>query len=72
MVFNAVLSFFPGKPGPSDTGGSQVQITSLSTRGIFMTPLSVTVVASVLFAAIAFGFFLDLVKVPVFRRLQVI
>ena len=36
-----------------------------------MHALSVAVVASVLAAAVLFGFLLDFVKVPVFRRLGV-
>jgi hypothetical protein len=36
-----------------------------------MTPLPVRVVAGTLAAAIAFALILDLVKVPVFRRLRI-
>jgi hypothetical protein len=37
-----------------------------------MHALSLAVTASILAAAIAFGFLLDFVKVPVFRRLGII
>ncbi len=47
-------------------------IGTLSTRGILMTRLPVSVVLAVLAAAAAFGLLLDQVKVPVFRRLQIV
>ena len=46
-------------------------ILILATRGIGMTVLPVTVVASTLGAAVAFAFVLDTIKVPVFRRLKI-
>ena len=46
-------------------------ISVLATRGIFMTPLSLKVVTATLAAAILFGFFLDLFKVLIFRRLNI-
>jgi len=48
-----------------------VIISVLALGGIEMHALSVAVVASVLAAAVLFGFLLDFVKVPVFRRLGV-
>jgi H+-transporting ATPase len=47
-------------------------IATLSTRGILMTRLPAAVVFSVFAAAAGFGVLLDLVKVPVFRRLSVV
>ena len=47
-------------------------ISTLATCGILMTPLSVFVVATTLAATAIFGLILDLIKVPVFRRLQII
>ncbi|MGP0059688.1 MAG: HAD-IC family P-type ATPase [Beijerinckiaceae bacterium] len=44
---------------------------TLALGGIAMTPLPVLVVAGTLAAAIAFAFILDLVKVPLFRRLGI-
>jgi H+-transporting ATPase len=48
-----------------------VIISVLALGGIEMHALSVAVAASVLAAAVLFGFLLDFVKVPVFRRLGV-
>lgn len=45
--------------------------TALATLGILMLPLSVAVVAGTLAAAVAFGFVLNIVKIPVFKRLQI-
>jgi H+-transporting ATPase len=45
--------------------------STLALGGIAMTPLPVLVVAGTLAAAIAFAFILDLVKVPLFRRLGI-
>jgi H+-transporting ATPase len=45
--------------------------STLAIGGIAMTPLSAWLVASVLAAAAAFATLLDLVKVPVFRRLKI-
>jgi H+-transporting ATPase len=45
--------------------------STLSIAGIAMTPLSALVVAGTLTAAAAFAVILDLVKVPVFRRLRI-
>jgi H+-transporting ATPase len=47
-------------------------IGTLSTRGILMTRLPVAVVLSVLVAAAVFGLLLDLIKIPVFRRLNIV
>jgi H+-transporting ATPase len=44
---------------------------TLAIGGIAMAPLSAMVVAAMLAAAIAFAFILDVVKVPVFRRLGI-
>jgi H+-transporting ATPase len=46
-------------------------IATLATRGILMHPLPTAVVATLFGAAIAFGFLLDLIKVPLFRRLKI-
>lgn len=46
-------------------------ISTLAIRGIAMHPLPIAVVASILSAAVLFAFLLDLIKVPVFRRLQI-
>jgi H+-transporting ATPase len=43
----------------------------LAVGGIAMTPLPASVVVSVLAAALAFAFVLDVVKVPVFARLRI-
>jgi H+-transporting ATPase len=45
--------------------------STLALGGIAMTPLPTLVVAGTLAAAIAFAFILDLVKVPLFRRLKI-
>jgi H+-transporting ATPase len=45
--------------------------STLAVGGIAMTPLAALVVAGTLAAAIAFAASLDLVKVPVFRRLRI-
>jgi H+-transporting ATPase len=46
-------------------------IATLATRGILMHPLPAGVVALLFAAAVAFGFLLDLIKVPLFRHLQI-
>jgi len=46
-------------------------ISTLAIQGIAMAPLPVGVVACEFGAAIAFGAILDLVKIPVFRRLRI-
>jgi H+-transporting ATPase len=46
-------------------------VSILAVKGILMHPLPLAVVGSVLLAAILFAFFLDLIKVPTFRRLQI-
>jgi len=46
-------------------------ISTLVLRGIGMQPLPIAVVAGTLAGAILFAFLLDLVKVPVFRRMQI-
>jgi H+-transporting ATPase len=45
--------------------------STLAIAGIAMTRLSVTVVAGVLAMAFAFALLMDLIKVPLFRRLQI-
>jgi H+-transporting ATPase len=47
-------------------------IVTLSTRGILMTRLPVALVLAVLAAAAVFGLLLDLIKIPVFRRLNIV
>ena len=46
-------------------------ISTLAVAGILMTPLPFLVVAGTLVAAVGFGFVLNLVKIPVFRRLRI-
>ena len=46
-------------------------ISVLGTRGIAMQGLPPAVIASMLCAAVVFAFVLDLIKVPVFRRMQI-
>jgi H+-transporting ATPase len=46
-------------------------ISLLAAFGIAMAPLPIAVIASVFAAAAAFGAILDLVKIPVFRRLRI-
>ena len=46
-------------------------IVALATRGIAMTPLPLPVIAWTLAAAAVFAFVLDLVKAPVFNRLEI-
>jgi H+-transporting ATPase len=48
-----------------------VVASTLAIGGIAMRPLSAVVVVGTVAAAIAFAFLLDLVKVPVFRRLSI-
>jgi H+-transporting ATPase len=46
-------------------------IATLATRGIAMSALPLIVVGGTLGAAIAFAFIVDVVKVPVFKRLGI-
>jgi H+-transporting ATPase len=46
-------------------------ISALAVLGIAMAPLPIAIVASEFAAAIAFGAVLDVVKIPVFSRLQI-
>jgi H+-transporting ATPase len=45
--------------------------TTLAAFGIAMAPLPILVVGGIFVAAVAFAFILDLVKVPVFKRLRI-
>jgi len=47
-------------------------ISTLAVRGLAMQALPVAVVLSVFAAAVLFAFLMDLVKVPVFRKLQIV
>jgi H+-transporting ATPase len=47
-------------------------IPTLAIRGILMTPLAPSIVAAIFAAAIAFAFVLDVVKVAVFSRLEMV
>jgi H+-transporting ATPase len=47
-------------------------IGTLATRGILMKPLPVAVVAVLLGVTVVFSLLLDLIKVQVFRRLQIV
>ena len=51
--------------------GDFLIISTLAGRGLAMQALPVAVVLSVFAAAILFAFLMDLVKVPVFRKLQI-
>jgi H+-transporting ATPase len=51
--------------------GDLLIIATLATRGILMHPLPVAVVAGLLAVTVVFGVLLDLIKVQVFRRLQI-
>jgi H+-transporting ATPase len=51
--------------------GDVVIISALAIRGIAMQPLPTAIVASILSAALLFALFVDLIKVPIFRRLQI-
>ena len=46
--------------------------TTMANRGLAMAPLRSVVIAGTLLGAVAFAFLVDLVKVPVFRRLQIL
>lgn len=46
-------------------------ISTLAIRGVEMQSLPIAVVGSIFSAAVVFAFLLDLVKVPVFRRMQI-
>jgi H+-transporting ATPase len=55
-------------------GSSAVDLLIASTLvigGIAMAPLSIFDVGTILLAAVAFAFFVDFAKVPVFRRLRI-
>jgi H+-transporting ATPase len=47
-------------------------IATLATRGILMKPLPVTLVAVLLAVTVGFGLLLDLIKVRIFRLLQIV
>jgi H+-transporting ATPase len=47
-------------------------IATLATRGILMKPLPVALVAGLLGVTLVFSLVLDLIKVEVFRRLQIV
>jgi H+-transporting ATPase len=46
-------------------------ISALAIRGMAMQPLPIAIVFSTLGGAVLFGFLLDFIKVPVFRRLRI-
>ncbi len=48
-----------------------LMISTLAVAGILMTPLPIPVVAGTLAAAVGFGFALNVVKIPIFRRLRI-
>jgi len=48
-----------------------LMISLLAVRGILVRPLPLAVIGSALLAAVFFAFFLDLIKVPTFRRLKI-
>jgi H+-transporting ATPase len=45
--------------------------STLASQGLAMAPLPVVVIAALLGGAVAFAFLVDVVKVPVFRRLEI-
>ena len=47
-------------------------ISALAIRGIAMQPLPVPIIASIFSSAILFVFLMDMIKVPVLRRLQIV
>jgi H+-transporting ATPase len=49
-----------------------LMIATFASRGIFMKPLPVTVVAILFAATVAFGLALDSIKVQLFRRLKIV
>jgi len=66
--------FWSSRPSLWLIGSSLVDLliaSTLATRGIAMTPLTIFVVGETLAAAGIFAFVLDFVKVPVFHRLQI-
>jgi H+-transporting ATPase len=54
------------------SAGDVLILSALAVCGIAMSPLPFSVVASMFFAALFFAFLLDLIKVSVFRRLQIV
>jgi H+-transporting ATPase len=61
----------PGKWVIIASVGDLMIISALAVRGVAMKPLSISVVGSMLLAAVLFAFLLDLIKVPTFRRFQI-
>jgi H+-transporting ATPase len=54
---------------------SLVDLTIASTmanRGLAMAPLPLAVIGAMLAGGVAFAFLVDFVKVPVFRRLEIV
>lgn len=56
---------------PSKPDSTTAQRAVLATFGFLMVPLSMVVVAGTLAAAGAFGFMLDPITMPIFRRLRI-
>ena len=54
------------------SGADLLVIGTLASRGILMKPLPIAVVAVLLALTVVFCLLLDLVKVRVFRRLQIV
>lgn len=61
----------PGKWVIVASIGDIIIISTLAVGGIGVHALPIALVASTLFAALIFAFLLDLLKVPVFRRMQI-
>jgi len=61
----------PGRWVVASSVGDLAIIAGLAIGGIAMTPLPAAVVAAILLAAVVFAFFLDQVKVPVFRWMRI-
>jgi hypothetical protein len=53
----------------SSSAADLLIISTLALRGIAMAPLSLTILAGKLGAAVVFGLVLDAVKIPIFARL---
>ena len=47
-------------------------ISTLANRGIFMSPLSLSVIVPLFFATLVFGLLLDVIKIPIFKLTKII
>ena len=46
--------------------------STMANRGLAMAPLPLVVIGATLAGAVVFAFLVDFVKVPVFRRLEIV